>query len=509
MNLSVRKLLMWKPIGILIVIFLFAFFLRAQELISGNYLFLIDQGRDMMAVKGIVFEGKPTLIGPYTSLQGVFQGPLWYYLLAVPTVLFDGNPIGALWLMLLTSLAAVVMSYIWMGKQFGAITGLAAAFLFAFSPQAIAAATFAWNPHPMWFLVLLYIFFFYNATHKNKKAYLLSFPLITLMSHFETALAVFLGVSSIFYLGICVRSDFKSKFVWLGLLLSVVFFLPQIVFDLRHNFLMTNSVLKIFAGSNQGLTVSGEELNYASRIITHGGVLFNNFKYSFPQLLTDNRLSILIFIVVLTGIVAQLKKRVLKKASPQEFLRFLTILLGINWVIMVFIYLFPIRAWFLTGFEVFYILITATLIGVYAKHKVVRIALVVLVALVLLSAAQRIHFLYFVSTDTGGIHKNKGKLEAIDYIYKDAKSKDFGLLIFTPPVYTYAYDYLIWWRSKTEYGYIPPPEKKETFYLLMEEDSGNPVSHKGWMKTVVKTGDTINTVNLPSGLIVEKRTNTE
>ena len=71
-------------IYLLSAILLLGFFLRAQETLSGNFLFLKDQGRDMLAVKSVVVDKKPTLIGPYTGFRGVFQGPLYYYVLAIP-----------------------------------------------------------------------------------------------------------------------------------------------------------------------------------------------------------------------------------------------------------------------------------------------------------------------------------------------------------------------------------------------------------------------------------------
>ena len=107
--------------------------------------------------------------------------------------------------------------------------------------------------------------------------------------------------------------------------------------------------------------------------------------------------------------------------------------------------------------------------------------------------------------DTGGIAKIKGKKDAIDYIYKDAGGKKFGLLVFSPPVYTYPYDYVIQWYGARKYGYIPYNEKKGLFYLLIEVDPEKPWSYKGWLETVVRDGKVINTVTLPSGFIVQKR----
>src|SRR3989344_7782994 len=96
-----------RTVFLFLAVFIIGFLLRAQESISRNFIFLIDQGRDMMAVKSIVFDHHLTLIGPYTSLGGVFQGPLWYYLLAIPTYVLKGDPWGTIILMVGISMAAM------------------------------------------------------------------------------------------------------------------------------------------------------------------------------------------------------------------------------------------------------------------------------------------------------------------------------------------------------------------------------------------------------------------
>jgi hypothetical protein len=96
-------------------------------------------------------------------------------------------------------------------------------------------------------------------------------------------------------------------------------------------------------------------------------------------------------------------------------------------------------------------------------------------------------------------------LNAIDYIYHDAKGKKFGLLVFYPPIYTYPYDYLIWWHGQEKYHYVPYTKKKGLFYLLIVKDLNKPWSDKGWLETVIKTGKVIETKKLPSGFIIQKR----
>jgi len=95
--------------------------------------------------------------------------------------------------------------------------------------------------------------------------------------------------------------------------------------------------------------------------------------------------------------------------------------------------------------------------------------------------------------------------EAIEAIFQDAKGTPFGVLVFTPPVYTYPYDYLFWWIGTKKYHYVPHNEKRGVFYLLMEPDAGKPWSYKGWLETVVKDGTVVSTKELPSGFLIEKR----
>jgi len=107
--------------------------------------------------------------------------------------------------------------------------------------------------------------------------------------------------------------------------------------------------------------------------------------------------------------------------------------------------------------------------------------------------------------DYGGDAKIRGKQDAFDYIYKDARGQQFGLFVFSPPVYTYPYDYLASWYGKSKYGYLPTTSKKGLFYLLIEVDGSKPWSYVGWEQTVIKEGEVVSFKKLPSGLIIEKR----
>ena len=49
----------------------------------------------------------------------------------------------------------------------------------------------------------------------------------------------------------------------------------------------------------------------------------------------------------------------------------------------------------------------------------------------------------------------KNQLFAIDTAYRQTAGQPFNFYIYTPPIYDYAYQYLIWWRGRQVYGYLP------------------------------------------------------
>lgn len=493
---------MIKKLAFLIILF-FAVALRSQETISHNFLFLIDQGRDMMEVKHIMYDHHLTLIGPYTSLGGIFQGPLWYYLLAIPTVLTNGDPWGGVLLMLFISVATAVLAYFLTYRTFGFKTAIITFLLFATCPELIAAATYVWNPHPNWLLLVVYVFSLYFVSLGKRKYHLLLWPTIAFMFHFETALGVFILVATFLYVLLFYRKQILHKYFFIGLLLAGVFFLPQIVFDIRHNFLMTRSVLSLFTGQDRGLVVGGESRNYGTIIVNHINAFRVNFNSSFIQ---DGMYkefpSIMLFLLIFIFVVVK-QLKLLDKTS-NFFITTIFKMIGLVFLVSC-LYPFPIRAWYLTGFEVFYLFIAGVLLSAFYKHIVGKIIVFGLVIVFLGNSFGKLDRLYVHPANDGGVAKIKGKKDAIDFIYNDAKQKPFGLLVFAPPVYTYNYDYLIFWLSKTKYHYTPHKEKKGVFYLLMEPDSSKPWSYQGWLDTVIKSGKVLYKKELPSGLIVEKR----
>lgn len=501
-----KRLKLYKPkvfyMVTFFVFFLLGFFLRAQEVLSNNYLFLLDMGRDMLAVKGIIYDFHPTLIGPYTSLAGVFQGPLYYYLIAIPSFILKGNPLGPLILMLIISLLSVILAFYFSKKYFGIVSGLFIALLFSVSPEAIAASTYTWNPHPMWLLIVLFTFLFYRLLNGNEKLHLFVWPVIGLMFHFEAALGFFIGITSLLLSLIILRKQLLVRHFLIGICICSLTFSPLVLFDLRHEFLMTKSVITLLKGGNESLFVKGESLGFFDLTINHANTFISNYISGFPKLFNFNYTHVILFIGTILSFIYTRKN---KKLQPfYSYYKMYFAFLSIFLVLLLF-YPYPLRYWFFTGFQTFHIIAVGISFALLWRYKIGKIIILLLLIKLLFYSIAQIDKLYFNPPNDGGFAKVRGKLSAIEYIYKDSGGKDFNFLIFTPPVLTDAYDYLVWWYGSRNYNYIPGKEKAGVFYLLIEPDGSNPWSYKGWLETVVKTGTVLETVNHPSGLIIQKR----
>jgi len=483
-----------------ILIFISAVFLRIYPLIENNYLFIMDMGRDMVEVKKIVFDQKPTLIGPYTSLQGVFQGPIWYYLLAVPTYFFNGNPIGGVYLMFLIgiSLLPLITWFFW--KYFSSGTAIFALILFAFSPEAIHASTFVWNPHPMWFMIPLAVILLFLIT-EGKQQLLPWFGLtVGLMFHFETAFGVMFVFSLLVFFLTNNRKIFFIKYGLIAVLLFGFTFFPQVLFDLRHDFLMTRSVLSVFSGENRGLFAGNEKSTFFIQLFRNVDVMIANFKSAFPQI---NILPGLYTIFALLFFGYPFLRKLISDREKRLVDFGFKIIIPL-WIFGL-IYPFPLRSWFLVGLQSVYLIIAAALLSGFKPPKLRFYLLIVITVYYIIWGSQMFYKTYLLPVDEGGTAKVKGKLAALDFIYSDSNGQLYNQIIFTPPVLTYAYDYLIWWKNHTQGRPIPYTEKKGLVYLLIEKDPNQPWTYNGWLETVIKDGEIIDTMTLPSGFIVEKR----
>ncbi|MCX6816760.1 MAG: glycosyltransferase family 39 protein [Candidatus Beckwithbacteria bacterium] len=233
-----------KKNSILIFLLSIGFLLRIWNL-HLNLHFGYDQGRDALVVESIIKNHKPVLIGPTTGIEGVFLGPFFYYLILPFYFLGQGNPVWPATEMVLLGTLSIYLIYL-LGKDlFGKKVGLLAAALLCFSSQGIYFSRMLSNPSPLMFISLLMFWLAYKIKQDNKKYFPLLGLVMGLSLQTQLANAFFLTLAIFLYLlPSWKKIGLINLFLGLGLFLSTFF--PQLLFNFRHEHLLSKSLLGNF-----------------------------------------------------------------------------------------------------------------------------------------------------------------------------------------------------------------------------------------------------------------------
>lgn len=274
MNIFSRKFQNPKLIYlILFFILTLGLFFRTYKL-DIFYTFNHDQDLYSWIVKDILVDHHFRLIGQLTSIEGVFIGPLFYYLLVPFFALTNLDPIGANILTTIIGLATVFSLYFVISRFFSQKAGIIAAFLYAVSwPNAFFDRwVVPTEPTIIWSVWLLYSLFLLNKG--NPKAWVLLGILFGLIWHIHVALLPLILLVPLVFLLSGKRYSLKVFF-----LPAIIFFLltmPFWAFEIRHNFQQTLSLLSAVS-QNKG---TGEGLFRLSKVINaSGGALSGNMFY--------------------------------------------------------------------------------------------------------------------------------------------------------------------------------------------------------------------------------------
>src|SRR3989344_4708229 len=227
-----KKSASWIVLGLIVILFLA---LRLPQIWRDEFPFVFDFGRDLIWVRNMVELKRPTLIGPWGSLAGVYFGPLWYYLLAIPYIIFSGDPRGPVYLTLTANLTVLVLGFWWL-RRFDIKLGLIFAFLVAISPHNINLSTFAFHAN---MLPLTQLLFLYGLYRRDFRGLCLAALMTSLNFHFEPATGIFTTLTLIIFLAWQYRHlEIRLiRSIRNSLVIFILPFLPNVVFDLRHNFL--------------------------------------------------------------------------------------------------------------------------------------------------------------------------------------------------------------------------------------------------------------------------------
>jgi 4-amino-4-deoxy-L-arabinose transferase-like glycosyltransferase len=443
--------------------------LRAVEVVSGNYVFGFDQGWNYLLTRDIVEEGKQRLIGAATSgFGGLFHGPGYYYLLAIPYILFRGDPYGGMVLMFVAGALSLVLAYVFGTYLFGFVGGTLFLFLFSVSQPFIAQSRLLWPPNPATPLLLLSLYLYVRAI-REEKSHLIPWSLFcaALLYNFHLALSVPLVVTIIVGIFLWVRKDRRSVLGQSAVALAAGY-LPAILFEMRHGFPTVRNLLAY--GQTDG--VSDRVYSFSAHFLEYWSNYVSSFRFYpvFPAAWMQA-------VFLLSGVLILTANRRRLTAGTRKILSFFLLLIVITWGIFLFLnntvwdyYLVPVQVAYLT-------------LSVFAVREA-------------FSRRDRLH----------AVIRAVFCMYVVDFLYADSAGQPFNVIAFTPPVYTYRYDYIFLWYGKNRYGFVPGNVRERTVYLLIEPDTTRPWSYKGWLETVIKDeGKIVYTTSLQNGFIVQKR----
>lgn len=434
-----KKFLKDKKTILIVILLLIGVTYRLILTTDGNFIFHMDIARDMIDVREMVMLHKLRLIGPTSGIEGIYNGPAWYYMLATVFVISSGHPYASIILMIIFwAIGGYFILKI--TSRYGLIPMLASGAIWISSNYVVLANLYAFNPNPVVLLTPFLIFLL--EQYFNKKTLMLSLAvwfLGGLFFNFEMAFGIFLPAIIILAVLIINKQLLKNKYFWLGSSAFILTLIPQILFYFKNWQLLSTSLVKFINTNNSYHSKNIGKLYFdvltatmmnwkLLSTITILGIIFLIFQTFRDKLFRQDKIlavSLCFFIVPFLG----------------------SIILPLNFM-----------PWHLGGAMAAAILILG--IFLHSLGKVGNISKILSVGIglvVMIYAAQNLD-LKATLTHASMNHNPTlfaNEIKAVDYVYQQAQGKNFRVYIYLPSVYDYPYQYLFWWYGQNKYGYLP------------------------------------------------------
>lgn len=211
--------------------------------IPQTVMFLGDQGRDALVVARMFKEIHPALIGPVTSVGNMYLGPLYYYFMMPFLWLSYPSPLGPVYAVAFFSTLTIFITYLVAKEMFSKLTGLLAAFFFAFAVAAIELSRFSWNPNLAPLLSILMIYFCWKALRDSKNwiwvavffSAIIQLHYLTLLTGISAGLLWVISAIRVYRLkNMADEKRLLIKHSLISLLIVIASFAPLVAFDIRH-----------------------------------------------------------------------------------------------------------------------------------------------------------------------------------------------------------------------------------------------------------------------------------
>lgn len=463
----------------LTVLLAFAFFIRvyrAEDLMGFYY----DQGRDALVIWRLWNNGKLFLVGPVTGLEGIFLGPLYYYMIAPFYLIGAGNPVFVAYFLAFISTLAILIMYI-LGKEMHSKTaGVFAAILGSLSYYIVLAGRWVSNPTPILLTsVLLFWALWEIAKDKKNKdlLWMLVAVLVGASIQFESASGVFY-IPIVIIFSLVFRSSFPSARTFLiSFCIFLLSLMPQILFNFRHENLLFNNFYKVIVQERSF------RLNFWDVLQIRLAYFWDVFQSKlFLGLSNYSHATTLLSLLSLLYFRNSLNKNIF-------------IIFGIFLGVPAFFYILfqgnygNIYDYYLTGYYLPMILLFGLGLAVLFKASFLG-KIVVTFFFIGFIFHNGVLVRNFLSAGVDGpTHITLGnQKQAVNWIYDNAQKNNipsYNIDVYVPPVIPYAYDYLFLWLGEQRCGKslcgYEKEEQEKIIYILYEVDPPHPERLTNWL----------------------------
>jgi len=416
-----------------------------------DFNFHTDIARDFFLMKEVVDNRKPTLIGPHIGgIGGLFHGPAWLYLNLPVFIASKGNPIAQNYFYLGLTIVSEIILFLVAKKIFGTKTAIISLLIYSVKLNDWAGNFF----HPFGAIIfspLFYYFFYRIGKEKSTRVNFLFLGLTSgLLAQFQLGFGLPMAIiafTKIIFDFFKKEISFKKIGIFLsGLIISLSNF---IVFDLRHNFLQTKTILNFFKNLNHGkiklLAIAQNRVN---------AIIYSSLG------LSSTLWSVLLFLIFLI-ILFLLSQKSDKKRAYQDFL----FIFGSFWVITL------INSGDLQGYHYWALLpISITIISSLLQKSFPKLAFFTVLFYLILN----------INTFAGNFSLLAKKPEDVFFDYSSWRfisraaqdvfndnQQNFGYFAYSSDLFSYTPRYAMeYWNQFNDYR-AHSFQKKELTYLLI------------------------------------------
>lgn len=409
----------------LFLVLLFGTVLRFYK-IQENLIFNGEMGYDYITIRNFVETHTLPLIGPRTSHEWFFIGPLFYWIFGMLLPIFNYSVLTGAYFFAIVGVASIYIIYRYIGEMFGKQTGLIASFLLSFSPLWVTLTRDArYNALTAILFVPFYYYLTKSTEDKGKSLFIVGLLLGIMFSFFPSPILLLPGALVTLFI---YRKQISRRYFLSGILGIIIPNVTYIYYNLTHNFEIIKNLVSWIPYRVLGFVGLYPKNTVTDIVLKDNFVgLYTFFQQSFFN--THNLLSVLLFVCVMAYSITQINKN--------KLIKILMILFAVSYLGL-FLHGSPPQHYYLVIYPIPLILLSYMFTSIGKKYSILPVLVLVVMLGVNLKYYLSDKWFYIdsqkISSDMYYV-PYKLQQKVAEYIANDSKGREFAIFRVGP------YDY--------------------------------------------------------------------